>query len=72
MRIKQMYVTRKNPEKIFKILKEELGRQPNTQVFIEEEIFKKLFFGWEMHVYQTHYQKSFHYNYEQDSLDGET
>ena len=45
-----MYVTRKNPEKIFKILKEELGRQPNTQVFIEEEIFKKLFFGWEMHV----------------------
>lgn len=72
MKIKQMYLTRKNPEKIFKLLKEELIKQPNTQVFIEEDIFQKLFFGWEMHVYQTHYQKSFHYNYEQDSLDGET
>ena len=69
MKIKQMYVTRKNPEKIFKLLKEELIKQPNTQVFIEEDIFQKLFFGWEMHVYQTHCQKSFHYN---DSFDSET
>ncbi len=69
MKIKQMYVTRKNPEKIFKLLKEELIKQPNTQVFIEEDIFQKLFFGWEMHVYQTNCQKSFHYN---DSFDGET
>ena len=69
MKIKQMYVTRKNPEKIFKLLKEELIKQPNTQVFIEEDIFQKLFFGWEMHVYQTHCQKSFHYN---DSFYSET
>ena len=41
-----------------------LETDPND---LKEEIFKKLFFGWEMHVYQTNYQKSFHYNYEQDS-----
>ena len=71
MEVKTVLVSRDNPAEIFSIIENELVDNPNTQVFIGGEIFKKLRFGSGYHVRTSNYSKCFHYAHDEDNFGGE-
>lgn len=42
MEFKQAFVSLKNPEKIFSIIEDTLSSQPDTQVFVDEKLYKQI------------------------------
>ena len=42
MKIKQAYVTRENPAEIFLLFFDVLSTGPNTQVFVDDKIYREL------------------------------
>ena len=72
MKIKQAFVTRENPAEIFSIIEDVLSTRPNTQVFVDDEIYKKLMYdGSDYNVYSHNYMKGFHYQHDDDNFGGE-
>ena len=72
MKIKQAFVTRENPAEIFSMIEEVLEANPDTQIFIENEIYKELRRnGWNYNVFSHNYMKGFHYRVDKDNLGGE-
>lgn len=72
MKIKQAFVTRENPAEIFSIIEDVLSTRPNTQVFIDDKIYYELRKnGTNYSVYSENYQKTFHYNVDNDNFGGE-
>lgn len=72
MKIKQAYVTRENPAEIFSIIENTLSTRPNTQVFIDEDIYLELTRnGSKYHVYSYNFFKGYHYQHDDDGFGGE-
>ena len=72
MKIKQAFVTRENPAEIFSIIEKELSQKPDTQVFIDNEIYEELCRnGSDYNVYSPNYVKRFHYQHDVDNFGGE-
>ena len=67
MKIKQAIVPRKNPTKIFSIIEDVLSTSPDTQVFVDDEIYEELTRnGTYYHVYPKNALKGFHYNEDEE------
>lgn len=72
MKVKKVYVTRKNPAEIFSLIEQELSTKPNTQVFIDYKIYEELQKnGSDYHVYSYNYMKGYHYYHDDDDFGGE-
>lgn len=72
MKVKEVYVTRKNPEEMFLIIDQTLSKIINTQVFIDNDIFELLMKdGPDYHVFHHNYAKGYHYYHDQDNFGGE-
>lgn len=72
MKIKQAYVTRRNPAEIFSIIENVLSVNPDTQVFIDNDIYEELRRnGVKYNVYSHNYTKCFHYYHDDDNFGGE-
>ena len=72
MKIKQAYVTRENPAEIFSIIEDVLSTGPNTQVFVDDKIYRELRRnGSNYNVYSHNYSKGFHYEHDEDNFGGE-
>ena len=62
MEIKEVFVARENPADIFSIIEEELSTNPDTQVFIDNNIFYELrSHGRDYNVSSPNYSKCPHY-----------
>lgn len=62
MLVNEVRVERKNPAEIFSIIENELANEPNTQVFISNEIYNELRENnVKYHVFFPNYPKGFHY-----------
>ena len=72
MKIKKAFVTRENPAEIFSIIEDVLSRKPNTQVFVDNNIYNELRRnGTDYKVYSENYAKGFHYWHDEDNFGGE-
>ena len=72
MEIKEVFVARENPADIFSIIEEVLSTNPDTQVFIDDNIFEELRRnGSNYHVYSCNIMKGFHYYTDEDNCGGE-
>lgn len=72
--VKEVYVTRKNPTEIFLIIESTLAEEPNTQIFIDNEIYSLLEgrHGRDYNVYPSNFMKGFHYHHDdEDNYGGE-
>ena len=64
MKIKQAFVTRENPAEIFSIIEDTLSTRPNTQVFVDNQIYEELrSHGGNYNVSTPNNVKSGHYYY---------
>ena len=67
MEVKQVYVTRENPGKIFSIIEDELLEQINTQIYVKNEIYLAMSKnGYNYHVFSKNYTKGYHYYHTND------
>ena len=67
MEVKQVYVTWKNPSKIFSIIEDELLEQINTQIYVKNEIYLAMRKnGYNYHVFSQNYTKGYHYYHTDD------
>lgn len=72
MKVKQVFVTRKNPAEIFSIIEDVLLTEFNTQVFIDDKIYEELRRnGSDYNVYTNNYMKGFHYHHDYENFGGE-
>ena len=72
MEIKQAFVTRENPAEIFSIIEDVLSLTPDTQVFVDKQIYDELRKkGSDYNVFPHNYMKSHHYNVNNDNFGGE-
>ena len=72
MKIKHAFVTQENPAEIFSIIEDVLSINPNTQFFVDNEIYEKLKRnGSNYHVFFKNYQKGFHYQHYKENFGGE-
>ena len=62
-KVKETYVTRKNPAEIFSVIENFLSDNIDTQIFVDNEIYKELkYHGHDFNVYQANYENSSHYH----------
>ena len=62
MKVKEAFIPRDNPAKIFSIIEDFLSEELNTQVFIDEEIYQELNRnGCNYHVNSPNCSSGFHY-----------
>ena len=72
MKVNEIRVERKNPAEIFSIIEYELANEPNTQVFISNEIYHALRKNnVKYHVFFPNYLKGYHYFHDRDNFGGE-
>ena len=75
MKIKQAFVTTKNPVEIFSIIEDTLSTRPNTQIFVEDALYRELRWnGWKYEKYRVsspNYVKGFHYYHDSEGDGGE-
>ena len=71
MEVKEVYVAKENLGDIFKIMEETLASNPNTQVFIDKEIYRELNRnGSNYNVSHHNYAKGFHYYHDREDYCG--
>ncbi len=70
MKVKELFVPRNDPKKIFPLLEEELSANPASQVYIDSEIYNALESCND--VVSPNYIKHFFYEHDNDGFGGET
>ena len=72
MKVNEVRVERRNPAEIFSIIEYELANEPNTQVFISNEIYHELRENnIKYHIFFPNYLKGYHYFHDRDNFGGE-
>ena len=72
MEIKEAYVTNENLTNMYRIIEDTLLKNPNTQVFIDNEIYQTLSAnGGHYDVFSPNMSKTWHYRVDNDNFGGE-